>query len=112
MKLLLLIVALAALTMASPVDKKEEEDYNWENYKIKFNREYTPEEDAQRKAIFDATVAKVKEHNKKFANKEVSYSMGINQFADRTPEESSHSLGLRKNDNANKVGMTGLTFTG
>ncbi|XP_022197426.1 protein CTLA-2-alpha [Nilaparvata lugens] len=107
MKLLLLIAVVAALTMASPVDKKEEDEYDWESFKIKFNRNYSPEEDKTRKAIFDANVAKIKEHNKKYENKEVSYSMGVNNFADKTPEESRQSLGLKK-DNTNKGVYTGV----
>lgn len=48
---------------------------------------YEPEEDRERFEIFKATVNRIVEHNEKFERGEVSYSMGINQFTDKKPEE-------------------------
>lgn len=51
------------------------------------NKTYESEEDAKRFEIFKVNVVRIIEHNDKFSRGEVTYSMGINQFTDKTPEE-------------------------
>lgn len=53
---------------------------------------YEPEEDRERFEIFKANVKRIVEHNEKFERGEVSYTMGINQFADKKPEENRFGL--------------------
>lgn len=57
-------------------------------------RNYTPEEDKTRFAIFSKTVAEVNAHNEKFDKGEVSYSQGVNLFSDLTDEERSKYHGV------------------
>lgn len=47
----------------------------------------TDKEDKERFEIFKATVQKIIEHNAKFDKGEVTFSMGLNHFADMHPEE-------------------------
>ncbi|XP_056631025.1 cathepsin L-like proteinase [Diorhabda sublineata] len=58
------------------------------NFKNKFQKIYsTPEEEQQRFRIFQSNLRYIKEQNQKFANGEVSSSVGINQFADLSSNE-------------------------
>lgn len=66
----------------------DEQHKEWENYKVKFEKSYADEEEDQhRKAIYFENAKTVEEHNKKFENGEVTWSMGINQFSDLTKIE-------------------------
>lgn len=49
-------------------------------------------EEKRRFAIFQDNVRTIEEHNEKFKNGEFSYTYGINQFADITPEEFAATL--------------------
>ncbi|XP_063700984.1 cystein proteinase inhibitor protein salarin-like [Culicoides brevitarsis] len=74
-------------------------DDEWIAYKKFFEKNYDEEEDAKRKAIYIQTKKDIEEHNKLFKAGEVSYSKGINQFADKTKDEfKKHSLGLKVPD--------------
>lgn len=50
-------------------------------------KNYEADEDKERFEIFKVNVKRIIEHNDKFSKGEVGYSMGINQFADKKPEE-------------------------
>ncbi|XP_055390201.1 cathepsin 8-like [Condylostylus longicornis] len=68
-------------------DSLDVTDEEWENYKKKFQKNYSPTEDSQRRKIYEASKKVIVEHNKKFKAGEVPFAMSINQFADRKPEE-------------------------
>lgn len=53
----------------------------------KFTKSYGPDEEEKRKQIYFENKIKVEEHNKKFEQGEVTWSMGINHFSDLTEEE-------------------------
>lgn len=55
-------------------------------------KSYDAEEDRERFEIFKANVKRIVEHNEKFERGEVTYTMGINQFADRKPGENRFGL--------------------
>ncbi|XP_031633396.1 uncharacterized protein LOC116347101 [Contarinia nasturtii] len=86
-----LVAAFITLIMASsPLENlsaSSNVDELWTLYKKEYNRNYDAEEDAKRNEIFRANVKRIIEHNEKFDRNEVTYSMGINQFADKKPEE-------------------------
>lgn len=63
-------------------------DKEWEEYKIKFNKEYKDQEEEQkRRNLYMENKVRIEEHNKRFAAGEVTYSMGVNAFADKAPGE-------------------------
>ena len=57
------------------------------HFQNKFNQNYSFREYVERKAVFQANVRKITEHNELFAKGQVSYMKGINQFTDLTEEE-------------------------
>lgn len=65
---------------------------------VTHNKSYpTPEEEASRFKTFEENVRKITEHNKKYQAGEVTWTQGLNQFADQTQEEfAKHNLGLRR----------------
>lgn len=50
-------------------------------------KSYEPEEDKERFLIFQGNVKRIVEHNANFASGKVTFTMGINQFTDKKPEE-------------------------
>lgn len=62
-------------------------DTQWEEYKKEFNKQYGPEEDAMRRALWEKTRQKIEKHNKEADEGKHTWWMGINQFTDMRPEE-------------------------
>merc|ERR1712036_56277 len=71
--------ALLALAAASPVE--------WLQFKTKFNKVYTPSEEARRLAIFKENLAFIERHNQDYLAGRETHTVGINQFADLTNAE-------------------------
>ncbi|XP_034256093.1 uncharacterized protein LOC117654060 isoform X2 [Thrips palmi] len=66
----------------------------WEEWKAEHKRQYeTPEEEARRFVLFQDNKKRIDEHNEKFKRGEVSFSMGLNSFADLTSEEVKQRFG-------------------
>ncbi|KAG9333566.1 hypothetical protein JZ751_011403 [Albula glossodonta] len=60
-------------------------DKEFEEWKQKFEKSYeSPEEEAKRKKLWLQTRVMVTEHNRKYQRGMVTYTMGVNQFADLT----------------------------
>ncbi|XP_041346629.1 cathepsin L2-like, partial [Gigantopelta aegis] len=60
----------------------------WKQFKIEYGKSYeSPEIEQGRKAIFMENVKIIELHNIKFNNREKSYFLDINQFADMTNDE-------------------------
>lgn len=67
----------------------------------------TAEEEKRRFDIFEKNVKTIREHNEKYQAGEVTWEMGINQFADLTSEEVvKYHTGLRKPENVKKTGLS------
>lgn len=76
--LIFTLLSVALVTVASKNNSTEE----WEEFKSVHGKKYSSDEEALRKEIFSKHKALVNLHNQKFANGEVSYSIGINEFSD------------------------------
>ncbi|XP_040612164.1 protein CTLA-2-beta [Mesocricetus auratus] len=63
-------------------------DAEWEEWKRKFEKTYSQDEEGYRRALWEANKKKIDEHNAEYEQGKVSYSMGLNQFSDMTNEES------------------------
>ncbi|RXG60034.1 Digestive cysteine proteinase 3 [Armadillidium vulgare] len=59
-------------------------DLDWEDFKTKYNKDYSPEEEIKRHKIFNEHKLMIEEHNKKYEEGEVTFTMEINKFADLT----------------------------
>ncbi|KAB7494353.1 Cysteine proteinase 2 [Armadillidium nasatum] len=99
MKEIFFIVIMIAFASA-----KVNIDSEWEFYKEKFNKRYSPEEDTQRYKIFQQNKLKIAEHNKRFEEGKETFKMGINQFADKIPEEPHLLNEFKKHTGENKKG--------
>ena len=88
--LLLSLVLLITFTMAALLSVEEE----FASFKTKHDKQYeTPEEEARRFELFKETYERVKKNNEDFEAGRVSFTTGLNQFADWTKEEMSRMMG-------------------
>ncbi|XP_026275344.1 digestive cysteine proteinase 1-like [Frankliniella occidentalis] len=77
-----LLVAAVVCTCCSV--RASDSDMTWDEYKIKYKKNYTsPEEDERHRQNFLTSQKNVVLHNKKRERGEVSYSISINQFSDK-----------------------------
>ncbi|RZC34123.1 Inhibitor I29 domain containing protein, partial [Asbolus verrucosus] len=66
----------------------EEISQKWAEYKAKFDKKYDDEtEENSRKELFVKNLLRIEEHNEKYKQGLVTFTMGINQFSDLTKEE-------------------------
>ncbi|XP_054279333.1 crustapain-like [Macrosteles quadrilineatus] len=85
---LLLLFTLVALGYAGKILYSKEDEYQWELFKIGYERVYADEvEEEGRKAIFICNLHDIREHNQAYDRGETTFTEGINNFADWTEEE-------------------------
>lgn len=84
---LLVLAALVAVAFSQPLDVTENDLQEWENFKVKFAKVYTADEEAERQSIFLNRLKGYKEHNARYEKGEVTYTVGVNKFSDWTREE-------------------------
>merc|ERR1712002_1238087 len=79
------LIALAVLTVVASMPTKDEQ---WIAFKKEFNKVYRGYgHEAERKAIFEAQLDYVEDHNRKYDEGLSTFYVGINQFSDWTDEE-------------------------
>ncbi|XP_028640025.1 cathepsin Q-like [Grammomys surdaster] len=81
----LVILCLGVVSGVSAFDLSL--DVEWEEWKIKYEKSYTPEEDVLKRAVWEENVKKIKMHNMENSLGKNTYTMEINYFADMTDEE-------------------------
>ncbi|CAG9822448.1 unnamed protein product [Phaedon cochleariae] len=77
------IIFAVAFIAVEALSFKEE----WIDFKMKHGKSYDPKEEAHRYSIFQSNMLTIANHNRKYENGESTFEMGINNFADLTPEE-------------------------
>jgi len=81
------------ITLITAVKWHELDSYTFDNYELDFSKTYEPQEKPLRKQIFDMKLKEIKTHN---ADTTKTWKMSVNQFTDRTDQEFSNVLGMRK----------------
>ncbi|XP_040612161.1 protein CTLA-2-beta [Mesocricetus auratus] len=62
-------------------------DAEWEEWKRKFEKTYSQDEEGHRRALWEEKKKKIDKHNVEYEQGKVSYSLRLNQFSDMTDEE-------------------------
>ncbi|XP_021035512.1 protein CTLA-2-beta isoform X2 [Mus caroli] len=62
-------------------------DNEWEEWKTKFAKTYRLDEERHRRLVWEESKKKIEAHNADYEKGKTSFSMGLNQFSDLTPEE-------------------------
>jgi len=71
-----------------PAEEHSYHGYTFEAHMAEFGKAYSEEREFKnRKAIFEANLQKVREHNRQYAAGKHGWYMAMNKFADWTPEE-------------------------
>lgn len=79
------MVFLAATSLALQQEFVKDE---WELFKAKHEKSYkSGEEEYRRKLIFEKNLELIIEHNKKYADGNISYKLAMNRFGDMLPSE-------------------------
>lgn len=82
MKIILLVSTILVIVHCNPLTEE------WLSFKAKYGKNYEdPNEDQRRMEIFSKTMEYINNHNQKYLDDRVSFTMGINEFADLTDEE-------------------------
>ena len=74
---------LVAIANANSIDLTKDSNAIWEEYKVKFNRNYSLSEEIKRKAIFLQKLKEIKKHNEGNS----TYKMGLTRFSDMDADE-------------------------
>ncbi|XP_054278849.1 crustapain-like isoform X2 [Macrosteles quadrilineatus] len=83
---LLLLLALVALDYLGCIAYSEEDEAQWELFKIEYNKTYKNEgyepTEKYSKKMFMKNLKYIRKHNKKYERGEVTFTVGVNKFAD------------------------------
>lgn len=92
--LLLLGFVTALPVILAKTEWHQLDSYTFNNYRQEFNKHYrTPGETAMRQELFEARLAKIKEHNR---DAEKTWKEGVNHLTDRTERELKRMRGYKK----------------
>jgi cathepsin L len=105
MKLLLLLLCTVAVCVVADTSI----DNQYASFLVEYNKKYTQEESLKRFEIFKQNLKTIEEHN---SNKDATFKLGVNQFADMTNEEfRATKLSINKRTIHAKVGNLELDTT-
>jgi len=89
-------VVAAVIGKAAATDAlRSFENYGFQAFVAEFGKSYADSEAAKRQAIFEANLVQIKAQNELYAKGASKWFMGVNDFADLTPEEFAQMRGLR-----------------
>ena len=99
MKCLLLLIAVIASANAVSFQNVLVEE--WKTFKMMHSKSYANRAvESSRYQLYLRNSHLIAKHNQKYAMKEVSYKMGINEFSDMTSEEFLETMTSNLPDNA------------
>lgn len=87
MKWLLVLAVVVAAVSCKSIHVDHDLDVHWEKFKNVFNKRYSAAEEPKRRQAFEANVAKISSHNRKFDMGLSTYTLGLNEYADLTIHE-------------------------
>jgi len=97
---LIYCVPLSQLKHAELADSNVE--LLWKQFKEEFNKDYSEEEDAKRKAVFVDNMKEINAHNYLYDINQKSYTLGINEYSDMEHSEFMEKMmGFGYNNSAN-----------
>ncbi|KAJ8951499.1 hypothetical protein NQ318_000195 [Aromia moschata] len=103
MRFHLLLLIVTALTV-SAIPSPEEIEAEWSNFKLTHGKQYRSlNEESVRKSIFAENLKTIIEHNKRFDQGLVKYTLKVNGFADMTPQDIKKTLNGYKKKPPSKV---------
>ncbi|XP_051007094.1 protein CTLA-2-beta-like [Acomys russatus] len=57
-------------------------DAEWEEWKMKYNKKYSPEVEGYRRAVWEENKKMIEQHNADYEQGKTSFMMGLNHFSD------------------------------
>ncbi|KAH8236959.1 hypothetical protein KR038_001109, partial [Drosophila bunnanda] len=111
MSKLVTFILLAVLALAHALSFDQGLDKEWQSFTKEQGKSYKNAAEAElRYKIFNENRIKIAEHNRRFANGEVSYKMAINEYSDLTSQEFTDMMtGLSYSDTFDE-NLKGQTF--
>ncbi|XP_021071372.1 cathepsin 8 isoform X1 [Mus pahari] len=82
------LLAILCLTVAEVTQSSDPSlDSEWQEWKIKYDKNYSLEEDGQKRAVWEENMKLVKQHNIEYDQGKKNFTMDVNIFGDMTGEE-------------------------
>ncbi|KAL6087313.1 hypothetical protein STEG23_029953 [Scotinomys teguina] len=82
------LVLSYCLRMASAASSRDPSlDAEWEEWKMKFEKTYSPDEERYRRAVWEEEKKNIEKHNAEYQQGKTTFNMGLNEFSDMTYEE-------------------------
>ncbi|XP_052012976.1 cathepsin Q-like [Apodemus sylvaticus] len=81
----LALLCLGVVSCASAFDHSL--DVEWQEWNIKYDKSYTPEEEVLKRTVWEENVKRIKLHNMENSLGKNTFTMEVNEFADMTDEE-------------------------
>ncbi|XP_072924887.1 procathepsin L-like isoform X1 [Hemitrygon akajei] len=75
------------LTAASDYTFNTELDEEWEKWKLQHSKQYTEDEEINRRMIWESAMSYIEQHNREYEMGKHTFTVAMNQFGDLTNEE-------------------------
>ncbi|XP_008831323.1 cathepsin M-like [Nannospalax galili] len=96
----LTILCLGVVSAARSLDPSL--DAEWEEWKTNYEKTYSPDEEVQKRAVWEENMKLIKQHNEEHDQGEHGFTMEMNAFGDMTSEEFKETMINRPVSNLRK----------
>ncbi|XP_048470127.1 testin-2-like [Rhincodon typus] len=79
------VVSILAVTSGHTFDSTLDED--WKNWKLKYEKQYTEDEEIDRRMVWEDNMRYIEQHNLEHSMGKHTFTVGMNQFGDLTNKE-------------------------